>query len=468
MKYNIGIIGAGPGGYVAAIRAAQLQQSVVLIEECDLGGVCLNWGCIPTKALLKSAQLWRDLEKLSQHGISIQGKTFDLKKMVSRSRSISQTLTKGLQGLMKKHNITVVKGRGRIKECRPMSLLVQVSGSGSMELEIEHLILATGAKPKSLSLNIPEEIFWNACSAMTPDFLPERLLIIGAGAIGMEFASFYQALGTQVTILEQGGCILPSEDHEIRQFAYKIFQEQGMDFHLGMELKSVTIKEDMIHALVASNTQNKNMSWHGCVKTDRILVAIGVTGNTEDLGLEKTRVCVNHDHIKVNGVFQTDEPNIYAIGDVIGAPWLAHLASHQAIACVEHIVTGVTHTIDPLSVPGCIYTLPPFASFGMTEEKAKTQHAIRVGKFSFSGNGQVLAQDSGPGLIKIIFDETTGELLGAHLFGQGSPELLSALLVAKGLEGTPEALCSIIFPHPTMSEMIHEAVLSAQGRVLHA
>ncbi|WP_035543317.1 dihydrolipoyl dehydrogenase [Holospora undulata] len=468
MKYDIGIIGAGPGGYVAAIRAAQLQRSVVLIEEANLGGVCLNWGCIPTKSLLKSAQLWGDLEKMSQHGIFVQGKTFDLQKMVARSRQVSQTLSSGLQGLMKKHNVTVIKGRAHIEACFPNNILVQVSGLDIPFLEVENLILATGAKPKHLPLDIPQSIRWNASAAMTPEFLPGRLLIIGAGAIGMEFGSFYQELGTKVTILEQGPCILPCEDSECRDMAYKAFKEKGMEFHLGMELLSAEVNQGKISAKMSCKDGSKVELWNGCAQTDRILVAIGVTGNVQNLGIEKTKVQVSQGHIVVNEMFQTLQPNIYAIGDVIGAPWLAHLASHQGIACIEYIITGKKHSIDPLSIPGCIYTLPPLASFGLTEEKARKSHAVRIGRFPFSGNGQALAQGSGSGLIKVIFEEDTGELLGAHLFGQGSPELLSSLLVAKKLEATPEALSDVIFPHPTMSEMLHEAVLSAQGRALHA
>ncbi|PPE04269.1 dihydrolipoyl dehydrogenase [Holospora curviuscula] len=467
MKYDIGIIGSGPGGYVAAIRAAQLQRSVVMIEEAQLGGVCLNWGCIPTKALLKSAQLWCDLTKVSDHGISIQGQQFDLQKMVARSRKISQTLGQGLQGLMKKHGITLVGGRAKIQECTSQSVTLQVTGHDMLSLEVSHLILATGAKPRVLPVNIPESIVWNARAAMTPDQLPERLLVVGAGAIGMEFASFYQALGVQVTVLEQGSRILPQEDSECTGLAYKIFQEQGMQFFLASELESVEIVAESIHARIVSRDGSQVYSWRGSITTDRVLIAIGVTGNTQDLGLEKTKVQVTQGHIVVSEVFQTDEPTIYAIGDVIGGPWLAHLASHQGIACVEHIISGTKRLVDPLSIPGCTYTLPPFASFGLTESKARERYDVQVGRFSFSGNGQALAQGSGPGLVKIIFEEKTGELLGAHLFGRESPELLSALLVTKGLEGTAEALSSVMLPHPTMSEMIHEAALAAQGRGLH-
>ena len=468
MKYDIGVIGAGPGGYVAAIRAAQLQRSVVLIEEAQLGGVCLNWGCIPTKALLKSAQLWDDLTKLSEHGIFVHGKNFDIQKMVSRSRSISQTLAQGLQGLMKKHGVTVIKGRAKIQDCSPQSITLQLSEENTMSLEVSYLILATGAHPKILPLDIPENIRWTARAAMTPEHLPQRLLIIGAGAIGMEFASFYRALGVEVTVLEQGLSILPQEDSECSQLAYKIFQEKGIKFYLGVELESVEITENMVHARIVSTDHSQVYSWRGSVITDKILVAIGVTGNIQNLGLERTKVKTNQGHIAISNTFQTDEPRIYAIGDVIGAPWLAHLASHQGVACVEHIICGTKHNIDPLSIPGCTYTLPPLASFGLTESKARKSYDVHIGRFSFSNNGQVLAQSAGPGLIKLIFEATTGELLGAHLFGKESPELLGALLVARGLEGTAEALSSVIFPHPTMSEMLHEATLAAQGRVLHS
>lgn len=466
MHYDIGIIGSGPGGYVAAIRAAQLGRSVVLIEESKLGGICLNWGCIPTKSLLKSAQVWSDLSNLAEHGISVQNPTFDLSAMVKRSRNISQNLGKGVEGLMRKHGVHVVSGRGTISASTENAIQVQVSGATPQTLTLQKLILATGARARVLPLDLPQSMMWGAKEAMTPSHLPEKLLVIGAGAIGMEFASFYQALGTQVTVVEQGERILPQEDEECTQLAQQTFQKKGMKFMLGVRVSSISCKDGQAHVII-SNEQGVTQTWTGDLEKDRVLVAIGVTGNVENLGLEHTTVQVDRGHIVVDTDFQTHHKNIYAIGDVIGTPWLAHLASHQGISCVEHIVLGHGHAIDPGSIPGCTYTLPALASFGLTEHKAQALYDIKVGRFSFSGNGQALAQGAGPGLVKLIFEARTGELLGAHLFGKESPELLSALLVARGLEGTAEALSHIMFPHPTMSEMLHEAVLSAQGRVLH-
>lgn len=467
MKYDFGVIGSGPGGYVAAIRAAQLGRSVVLIEEAQLGGVCLNWGCIPTKSLLKSAQLWADLSMLSEHGISVEGSQFDLKKMVERSREIARTLGNGVQGLMRKNGVHVIKGRGAIQQCSSGDVKLHITGESNTHIHVGHLILATGARPRVLPVEIPSSVMWTAKEAMTPGYLPKRLLVIGAGAIGMEFASFYQALGTKVTVVEQGVRILPNEDEECTQLAQKTFQKKGMEFKLGMRVQSVDCSNGELRAVIDSINGKHQEVWIGEESVDRILVAVGVVGNTEQLGLEHTKVRIDQGQILVDSKFQTAEPNIYAIGDVIGAPWLAHLASHQGISCIEHIVLGHAHSIDILSIPGCTYTLPPLASFGLTEEKAKASHEITVGRFSFSGNGQALAQSAGTGLIKLVFEAKTGELLGAHLFGKESPELLSALLVARGLEGTAEALTSVLLPHPTMSEMIYEAVLDAQGRVLH-
>ena len=467
MQYDIGILGSGPGGYVAAIRAAQLGCSVALIEEAKLGGVCLNWGCIPTKSLLKSAQVWSDLSSLADHGITIQSPAFDLGAMVQRSRNISQTLGKGVEGLMRKHGVHVLSGRGAIDSLTENGIQVKVSGSTVQTVTLKHLVLATGARAKTLPLDMPPELIWGAKEAMTPSHLPKKLLVIGAGAIGMEFASFYQTLGTQVTVVEQGERILPQEDEECTQLAQKTFEKKGIKFMLGMRVSSVVCENDTVR-IVITNSQGASELWTGDANTDRVLVAIGVTGNVENLGLEHTSVRVEQGHIVVNEAFQTDHPYIYAIGDVIGAPWLAHLASHQGVACVEGIVLGHSHAIDPRSIPGCTYTLPALASFGLTERKAKELYDnINVGRFSFSGNGQALAQGAGPGLVKLIFEATTGELLGAHLFGKESPELLSALLVARGLEGTAEALSHIMLPHPTLSEMLHEAVLSSEGRVLH-
>jgi dihydrolipoamide dehydrogenase len=466
MQYDIGIIGSGPGGYVAAIRAAQLGRSVVLIEESQLGGICLNWGCIPTKSLLKSAQVWSDLSTLAEHGISVEKPSFDLSKMVERSRRISQSLGKGVEGLMRKHGVQVISGRGTITTSTPDAVHVQVFGAAPQRLTLKKLILATGARARTLPLDLPEFMMWGAKEAMTPSHLPKKLLVIGAGAIGMEFASFYQALGTEVTVVEQGERILPQEDEECTQLAQQTFQKKGMKFMLGMQVSSVTCKDEQVHVVI-SNDQGSSETWTGNLSKDRVLVAIGVIGNTENLGLEHTTVQVHQGHIVVDAAFQTHHANICAIGDVIGTPWLAHLASHQGISCVEHIVLGHGHAIDVGAIPGCTYTLPALASFGLTEAKAKTLYDIKVGRFSFSGNGQALAQGAGTGLVKLVFEAKTGELLGAHLFGKESPELLGALLVARGLEATAEALSHVMFPHPTMSEMLHEAVLSAQGRVLH-
>ena len=464
--FDIIVIGGGPGGYVAAIRAAQIGKKVALVEATHLGGICLNWGCIPTKALLKSSHLMQIAKTMPDFGVSVRDVQANMEAMVQRSRAIAAQLQKGVETLLKSNNVTIFHAFGSLtgqkKEGRH---LVSLSKDNKMldPIDGKNIILSTGARSRTLFSDV--EGIWSSREAMTQSTTPRSLLVIGAGAIGVEFASFFHALGTQVTLVEQSDRILPAEDEEISALAFKEFSRQGMT--LLTRHTAATVKKDAqgCYKVDLENLDNKKITpWTG----EHVLVAIGVVGNTQNIGLETTKIQVDKGgHIVTKGVCETDEPGIYAIGDVAGAPWLAHKASHEGLACVESIVTGKGHAIDPLLVPGCVYSAPQIASIGLTESAAAKRGDIKVGRFPFAANGQALAQNERVGLVKVIFDKKTGELLGAHMLGHSVSELIQGFAIAKTLEATEEDLKKVIFPHPTLSEMIHEAILDADQMALH-
>ncbi len=460
-SFDVVIIGAGPGGYVAAIRAAQLGLKTAIIEKEHLGGVCLNWGCIPTKALLRTAEIKHLIDSAETYGISVKDVQIDIEKVVGRSRAVSSQLAAGIKGLLTKNKVTIINGSARFQNAKTL----EVVHDGKIQTVTgKHIIVATGAKARLLPNAPASDRIWTAKQAMTPTFLPKSLLVIGSGAIGIEFASFYKTLGSQVTIVEMQNRILPNEDEEISKLAEKNFTKQGMQFHLGASVKELKAQKNGVTAKIQT-ADSKDISYD----VDAVIVAIGIVGNTDGLGLEKTKVKVEKNQILVDEWCQTAEPGVYAIGDVAGAPWLAHKASHEAIICVEKIAgaKGV-HPLNKTNIPGCTYSLPQIASVGLTEAKAKEQGIdIKVGRFPFRANGKAQALGESEGLVKTIFNAKTGELLGAHMIGAEVTELIQGFVVAKTLETTEAELMHTIFPHPTLSEMMHESVLDAYGRVIH-
>lgn len=466
-RYDVIILGGGPGGYVAAIRAAQLGLKTALVEKQHLGGICLNWGCIPTKALLRSAEVYHLFQQAEAYGLRAENITFDLEKIVARSRHVSAQLIKGIEFLLKKNNVDVLMGTGRLAGKTDPFHHVQIEAAEgekkAQTLSSPHVILATGAKPRILpGLEPDQDRIWTYREAMIPKSLPKSLLIVGSGAIGIEFASFYRTFGVPVTVVENQGQILPVEDTEIALFAQKQFEKQGIAIHTQTTVTQLKKEKDSIHATLQGLHKMQTLP------IDRVIVAVGIEGHTEDLGLEKTKAVVDKGHIQTNAFCETAEPGIYAIGDVAGPPWLAHKASHEGMLCVENIVGQKKHTLNRFNIPGCTYSTPQIASLGLTEQKAKDKgYTLRVGRFPFRNNGKALALGEPEGLIKTIFDEKTGELLGAHMIGAEVTELIHSYSLAKTFEATEEDLIRTVFPHPTLSEMLHEAVLDAFGRAIH-
>jgi dihydrolipoamide dehydrogenase len=455
-KFDVAVIGGGPGGYVAAIRAAQLGMNVLVIEKEHLGGICLNWGCIPTKALLKSSEVLSTIQHAEDYGISVQNIKFDIKKMVERSRKVSNQLQNGVKGLLKKNKVTVVEGAAKLLGNN------KISAAGKT-FEAKNIIIATGARPRILKGLEPDgKNILTYKEAMLQDEVPQNLVVIGAGAIGIEFASFYNALGSKVTIVEMQNRILAQEDEEISDLAASAFQKQGIDIHTNALVKGLDKKPNQMLLNLEKNAKPLQL------QADKVIVAVGVVGNVEDLGLENTKVKVQNNQIVVNEYLMTDNQGIYAIGDVISPPWLAHKASHEGILCAEHLAG---HKIAPImrdNIPGCVYSNPQIASLGLTETKAKALgRKIKVGRFPFMANGKALALGQNSGLIKTIFDEQTGELLGAHMIGHEVTELIQSLVLAKTAELTEQEIMHTIFPHPTLSEMLHESVLNAFGKSIH-
>ncbi len=459
--FDLAIIGGGPGGYVAAIRAAQLGLKVALIEKEHLGGICLNWGCIPTKALLRSAEVYQSILHAKDYGLTVKEVAFDLKSLVDRSRKIAAQLSSGVKHLLKKNNVAVFDGRGKITAAGKISV---VSATTTTNIEASHIIIATGARAKTLPHLQPDgKLVWTYKEAMIPTALPKSLMVIGSGAIGIEFASFYNALGCQVSVIEMQNKILPVEDDEISAAAQKIFEKKGIKFYTNSTVTKIDKTGNAVSATVKTSQNEIKLT------ADRIIVAIGITANTEDLGLEQLSVELTKGHIKTDEWGKTNVKGIYAIGDVAGAPWLAHKASHEGVVCVEKIAgLKSAHPINLSNIPACTYSMPQIASVGLTEQALKAAgRAIKVGKFPFIGNGKAIALGEVDGFIKTIFDTQTGELLGAHMIGAEVTELIQGYTIAKTLETTEQELISTIFAHPTLSEMMHESVLNAYNQTIH-
>jgi dihydrolipoamide dehydrogenase len=461
--FDIVVVGGGPGGYVAAIRAAQLGLKTAVVEREHLGGICLNWGCIPTKALLRSAEAHRIMRHAADFGLAADNVRFDLDAVVKRSRTVAGQLTKGVAHLLKKNKVTVFDGHARLKGGGALS--VTKNDTSVADLTAKHIILATGARARTLPGLEPDgRLVWTYKEAMVPPAMPKSLLVIGSGAIGIEFASFFHELGAETTVVEMMDRILPVEDPEISAFARKAFEKQGLTLHTATQVKALDKGEDSVTCTLVGKDGKTSR-----VTVDRVIVAVGIVGNVEDIGLETTKVEVDRTHVVTDEWCRTAEPGVYAIGDLTGPPWLAHKASHEGVLCVERIAgVGDVHPLDTRRIPGCTYCHPQIASVGLTEDKAKAAgHAVRVGRFPFIGNGKAIALGEPEGLVKTVFDAETGELLGAHMIGAEVTELIQGYAVAMTLETTEAELMHTVFPHPTLSEMMHESVLDAHGRAVH-
>jgi dihydrolipoamide dehydrogenase len=462
------IIGSGPGGYIAAIRSAQLGFKTAIVERDWLGGICLNWGCIPTKALLRSAEIFHTMQHANDYGLIASNVGYDASAIVKRSRSVSKRLNDGVGFLMKKNKVAVIWGEAALDA--PGKVTVKPSKSeapkgalGPGAYQAKHIIIATGARPRVLpGLEPDKKLVWTYFEAMVQPSIPKSLLVIGSGAIGIEFASFFRTLGADVTVVEVLAQILPVEDHEIQAFARKSFDNQGIKIHTNTKVSKLDKKTDSVTATIEADGKTQTIT------VERVISAVGVTGNIENLGLEKIGVKTERGCIVVDGVGKTNVPGIYAIGDVAGPPMLAHKAEHEAVICVEVIKGLNPHPINKLMIPGCTYCTPQIASVGLTEQAAKDKKLdIRVGRFPFIANGKAIALGEDQGLVKVIFDRKTGQLLGAHMIGAEVTELIQGYVVAMNLETTEEELMHTVFPHPTLSEMMKEAVLDAYGRVLN-
>ncbi|MDB5713174.1 MAG: lpdA [Sphingomonadales bacterium] len=461
-QYDLIILGSGPGGYVAAIRASQLGMKVAIVERERLGGICLNWGCIPTKALLRTSEIYHYMQNASAYGLSASNVGFDLTKIVDRSRKVAGTLNAGVKGLMKKNKVTVIEGEGKLTA--PGKLSVK-TGDQTVEIEAKNIIIATGARARDLPFAKADgKRIWTYRHAMVPPEMPTKLLVIGSGAIGVEFASFYSDMGADVTIVEMLDRVLPVEDAEISDFMHKTLTKQGMKLLVktGVQKLTTTATEVTAELKAPDGTITTETFSHA-------IVAIGIVPNVENIGLEDVGVEPDKRfHIKVDGFGRTNVPGIFAIGDVTGPPWLAHKASHEGIVCVEAIAGLNPHEFKTWNIPGCTYSRPQVASVGLTEAAAKAAgYELKVGKFPFIGNGKAIALGEAEGFVKTVFDAKTGELLGAHMIGAEVTELIQGYVIARQLETTEEALMETVFAHPTLSEMMHESVLGAYGRAIH-
>ena len=468
-EFDIIIIGSGPGGYVTAIRAAQLGLTTAIVERDYLGGICLNWGCIPTKALLRSAEILHYLQHAKDYGLSAGQVTYDPGAVVKRSRAVSKRLNDGVGFLMKKNKVAVIWGEATIDA--PGKVTVKQSRSeapkgalGPATYTTKHIILATGARPRVLpGLEPDKKLVWTYFEAMVPDRIPKSILVVGSGAIGVEFASFYRTLGADVTLVEVLPQILPVEDAEIAAFARKSFEKQGIKIFTGAKVTKLDKKSESVTATI-----NDGKGGTQTLTVERVISAVGVVGNIENLGLEKFGVKTDRGAIVIDGMCKTNVPGIYAIGDVAGPPLLAHKAEHEGVICIEAIKGLHPHPMNKLLIPGCTYCSPQIASVGLTEQAAKEKKLdIRVGRFPFVGNGKAIALGEDQGLVKVIFDKKTDQLLGAHMVGAEVTELIQGYVIAMNLETTEEELMHTVFPHPTLSEMMKEAVLDAYGRVLN-
>lgn len=464
-NFDLAVIGAGPGGYVAAIRAAQLGLRVVLVERAHLGGICLNWGCIPTKALLHSAEVYEQLQHLEELGLSCGGTSFDFARVIERSRAVARQLSAGISHLMKKHKVAVVDGTARLVPGTPApGVQVALKAGGTRSLVARNVIVATGARARTNPAvgMVPDGAgIWTYREAMVPKQLPKSLIVIGSGAIGLEFASFYRSFATEVTILEALDRILPLEDAEISAAAHQAFQRRGMRIRTGVPVSRISAMAAGARVELGGNAERE------VLEAEAVLVSIGIQANVEDLGLEALSVKMDRGHIVTDSRGATNVAGLYAIGDVAGAPWLAHKASHEAVRCVEHIAGAPgAHVSAP--IPACTYTSPQVASVGLTEAAAKARgHDTRVGRFPLRANGKAMAAGESEGFVKTVFDARTGQLLGAHMFGAEVTEMIQGFAMAMTLESTEAEIIATVFPHPTISESMHESVLDAFRGALH-
>jgi dihydrolipoamide dehydrogenase len=459
--YDLVILGSGPGGYVAAIRAAQLGLKTAIVERERLGGICLNWGCIPTKALLRTSEIYHYMSHAKDYGLKADNIGFDLEAVTQRSRKVAGQLNAGVKGLMKKNKVTVVEGLGTLTA---KDTLVVTQGDQKTELKAKHIIVATGARARDLPFAKADgKRIWTYRHAMVPPEMPTKLLVIGSGAIGVEFASFYNDMGADVTIVEMLPRILPVEDEEVSAFMDKALTKQGIKLLTGTGVEAIDATDSGVTAKIKGKDGQVTAQ-----EFSHVIVAIGIVPNTENIGLEALGIETDRGHIKVDGYARTNVEGVYAIGDVTGPPWLAHKASHEGIVCVEAIAGLKPHKFENWNIPGCTYSRPQVASVGLTEAKAKDAgHEVKVGKFPFIGNGKAIALGEAEGFVKTVFDAKTGELLGAHMVGAEVTELIQGYVIARQLETTEAELMETVFAHPTLSEMMHESVLGAYGRALH-
>ncbi len=461
-RFDLIVIGGGPGGYVCAIRCAQLGMKTAVVERENLGGICLNWGCIPTKALLRSSEIWHLLHRLNEFGFSADNLKFDLPKIVERSRKVAAQLSNGVRGLMRKHKITVIEGEAKLDGRDGISV---VKEGKTVSYGAKNIVLATGARAREFpGMEADGKLVWTYRHAMVPREFPASLLVVGSGAIGIEFASFYRTLGSEVTVIEVLDRILPVEDEEVSAFAEKAFRKQGMTIKTATTVEKLTRGANSVAATLKSRDGKPET-----ITVDRVIMAVGIVGNVENIGLEQAGIRIEKTHVVVNQWGETGVPGTFAIGDLVGPPWLAHKAMHEGVIVAERIagVKGV-HPLDTSKIPGCTYCWPQVASIGFTETRAKEGgRKIKVGKFPYIGNGKAIALGETEGFIKTVFDAETGELLGAHMIGAEVTELIQGFSIARSLEATEADLQAAVFPHPTLSEMMHEAVLAADARPLH-
>jgi len=463
--FDVVVIGAGPGGYVTAIRASQLGLKTAIVEREALGGVCLNWGCIPTKALLKSGEIYEQLGHLADYGLSVEGRAYDFAKVIERSRNVARQLSSGVAFLMKKHKIEVIEGTARLtKGAAAPGVVVALKAGGERALTASSVILATGARARifpDVGLAPDGERVWTYREAMIPRAAPASLLVVGSGAIGIEFASFYRALGSEVTVIEALPRILPVEDEEISGIALKAFQKRGIKFRVGARVVGLKTSDKGVALTLELKGETQTLA------AERAIVAVGIDANIEDIGLDALGVAIDRGHVVVDGYGATNVPGLFAIGDVAGPPWLAHKASHEGVHCIEHIA-GLADDHLPAAIPGCTYATPQVASVGLTEAQAKEKGIeVKVGRFPFRANGKAIASGETEGLVKTVFDTASGALLGAHMIGGEVTEMIQGFALALTMEATEAELIATVFPHPTMSEAMHEASLDAFGRVLH-
>ncbi|WP_260598795.1 dihydrolipoyl dehydrogenase [Sphingomonas endolithica] len=461
-SYDLIVLGSGPGGYVAAIRASQLGLKVAIVERELLGGICLNWGCIPTKALLRSAEIFHYMQHAKDYGLAADNITADLNAVVKRSRGVAKQLNQGVTHLMKKNMVAVHMGTGKLTG--PGALTVTAADGKTTELTAKNIIVATGARARELPYAKADgKRIWTYRHAMTPAEMPSKLLVIGSGAIGIEFASFYNDMGVEVTVVEMLDRIVPVEDVDISTFLEKALKKQGMTILTGTAIDKLDIGANGVTAAIKAKDGTVTNA-----EFSHVIVAIGIVPNTEDVGLEALGVETDRGFVKTGLDCQTNVPGLYAIGDITAPPWLAHKASHEGVIAVEAIAGGHPHAMDPRNIPGCTYCHPQIASVGLTEAKAKDAgYDVKVGNFPFIGNGKAIALGEAEGFVKTVFDAKTGELLGAHMIGAEVTELIQGYTIGKTLETTEAELMETVFPHPTLSEMMHESVLAAYGKALH-